>query len=263
MTEHGLANLKVDPERIGALCEDEWYAFLNDIEITPVPQVQDLRGFFLNWVAVFMPEAFPPILKERMSSWMTGFLREERDLNWSYVRPPLIGSALFALTGERNWLKLQIDNFADGGSTVRSFFHKSLALAAPQLTFDFELIFRLDHGMKVPYFFMEIPLALYIISPGDLDFKRKNFKRWQEGFLNHGEKEMVDAFLKGLPVHNPLLSWLVQGSNYAALRLGSIVESTSGNPAAMRHLAMSTVWERITPHPMFGAYIEAPQTETV
>ena len=143
--------LAVDRSRIGAICEEEWESFLSDYDETPVPDVQDRRAFFLNWIAVFHREAFPNSLQAQMATWLVKQFAQA-DAGWSFVRPPLIGSTLFALTDERYWLQIQVDNFADGGSLVRSFLHKSLALVAPHVKFDDRLLRQLDFGMNVPIF---------------------------------------------------------------------------------------------------------------
>ena len=120
MAEFTSSPLSIDLSRIAGICDEEWQSFLDDMDITHVPQRQDLRGFFLNWVAVFIPEAFPASLQSKMCTWMEPQL-DARDSTWGYVRPPLIGATLFALTGNRRRLQVQFENFADAGSQVRKF----------------------------------------------------------------------------------------------------------------------------------------------
>jgi hypothetical protein len=241
--------------RIAAVCGEEWQSFLHDMPLTPVPQRQDLRGFLLNWVAVFIPEAFPPSLQSAMASWMESQL-ETIDSGWGYTKPPLIGSTLFALTGSLHWLQLQLENFADGGSLVRSFFHKSLALIAPRISFGSELLRRLDFGMKTVYFYMDVPLALYAVAQGNANEKLANFKRWQEGFMNSDEKEVVDGFLKGHSVKNPLQPWISEKMTYIALRIGCLPSASAQNVRLPSGVELSTVWERMEGHPLFHPYIE-------
>ena len=253
MAELTSSPLSIDLSRIAAICDEEWQSFLDDMDATPVPQRQDLRGFFLNWVAVFIPQAFSASLQSTMCAWMEPQL-ETRDSSCGYVRPPLIGSTLFALTGNRRWLQVQFDNFADGGSQVRNFFHKSLALVAPRISFDQELLRRMDFGMKSVYFYMDVPLALYAVSQGDTDEKLANLRRWQGSFMNAAEKEVVDGFVGDQLVGNPLLPWLMEMTTYVALRLGCF-------PDAAREVMLplgvnfSAIWERIQEHPLFSSHI--------
>jgi hypothetical protein len=254
LTEFESSPLSLDLSRIGVVCEEEWRAFLGDMEETPVPQRQDLRGFLLNWVAVFLPEAFPNSLQEEMAVWLAHLL-DTSQMTWGYVRPPLIASTLFALTDDIGWLQVQIDNFADGGSLVRSFFHKSLALVADRISFGSQLMRGLDFGMKNVYFYMDVPLALYAVSQGDVAEKLANLKRWQESFMNPSEKDAVDGYLKGLPVKNPMQYWLLEKMTYVAMRLASFPQTQDGATGLPLGVELSTVWERVQRHPLFSSYI--------
>ena len=255
MPEFTSSPLSIDLSRIAVICDEEWESFLDDMDITPVPPRQDLRGFFLNWVAVFIPQAFPASLQSTMCGWMEPQL-DSRNSTWGYVRPPLIGSTLFALTGNRRWLQVQFDNFADGGSLVRTFFHKSLALVAPRVSFDQELLRRMDFAMKSVYFYMDVPLALYAVSQGGPEEKLANLRRWQEGFMNSLEKAAVEGYLKGLPVPNPLQHWLLEKMSYVGMRVGCFQVRTQVNIGLPLGLGVSAVWQRMQEHPLFSPYIE-------
>ena len=255
MTTFAQSDLSIDQNRVAAICIEEWRAFLEDMEITPVPERQDLRGFFLNWVAVFLPDAFPTSLQSEMSAWMAPRL-DTRDSTWGYVRPALIGSTLFALTGNSGWLRVQFDNFADGGSQVRSFFHRSLALIAPRITFDSELLDRLNFGMKNAYFFMDIPLALYAVSQGNTNEKLESFKRWQSGFMNTFEKVAVEGYLKGDLVPNPLQHWISKKMSYIALRVACFPIAEAASAGLPLGIVLAPVWESMQRHPLFSSHIE-------
>jgi hypothetical protein len=246
-------SLFIDRSRIGSVCEEEWASFLDDNHLIPVPEQQDLRGFFLNWVAVFLPDAFPTSLQPRLSAWME---QQFDQLDSCYVKPPLIGSTLFALTDDRHWLRIQLNNFADGGSQVRNFFHKSLALVAPRITFDSELLRRLDLGMKAVYFYMDVALTLYTVAQGDTEEKLVNLRRWQKGFLNGREKAAVDGFIEGLPVRNPLLFWLTENLAYVALRIGCLPTSPAEDAGLPLGIELSAVWAGMKDHPLFSPCIE-------
>jgi hypothetical protein len=246
-------SLFIDRSRIATICEEEWVSFLNDNHLTPVPERQDQRGFFLNWAAVFLPDAFPTSLQPQLSAWME---QQFDQPDSGYVKPPLIGSTLFALTSDQHWLRIQLDNFADGGSQVRTFFHKSLALVAPRITFDPELLRRLDFGMKSVYFYMDVALTLYIVAQGDTEEKLVHLQRWQGGFLNEREKAAVKGFIEGRPVRNPLLFWLTEKIAYVALRIGCLPTGPVEDAVLPLGIELSTVWARIKDHPLFSSYIE-------
>lgn len=151
---------------------------------------------------------------------------------------------------------MQFDNFADGGSLVRSFFHKSLALVAPRISFGPELLQRMDIGMKNVYFYMDVPLALYAVSQGDTDEKLENLKRWQEGFMNQQEKDAVDGYIKGLPVHNPLRYWLLEKMSYIGMRIGCFQGTVPRDIGLPLGLDFAAIWQRVQEHPLYSPYIE-------
>jgi hypothetical protein len=45
VAEFSESSLSIDLTRIGAICEEEWQAFLSDMDAIPVPQKQDPRAF--------------------------------------------------------------------------------------------------------------------------------------------------------------------------------------------------------------------------
>ncbi len=219
MSEFSSSYLLIDLDRVATACEEEWQSILADMDIDPVPERQDFRGFFLNWVAVFAPEAFPPALSNKMARWM----EDEsaiRPSEWRIVKRPFIGATLFALTGSTRWLRIQLSNFDYGDSQLRSFYHRTLALIAPRLVFDADLIARLEAGLRSRYFQMSLPLILYAVSKGDPEQKMSNFRSWKIAYpMNRGEEETVARFLNDDAAPNPLQSWFLANNSYIALRL--------------------------------------------
>jgi len=255
MAEFESSLLSIDLDRIGAVCEEEWLALLADMDIEPVPERQDIRGFLLNWVAVFAPEAFPSGLSDRMIEWMeVGSAVGPSD--WRIVKRPFVGAALFALTRNTRWVRTQIDNFAHGDSQLRSFFHRTLALVAPQLTFDEDLAARLETGLRNRYFTMAPPLAIYAVSNGDAEEKLANLRAWQAAYpMNSAEEESVARFLSDEPARNPLQAWLLRNSSYVALRLGSQAGSSTQSVRLPIGLGFSEVWERVQGHPLMSGWV--------
>lgn len=250
------SDLSIDLSRLVEVCKEEWRAFLLDVPVDPIPERQDLRAFLLNWVAVFVPEVFQFCsLQAEMAQWMEDFMAEAQSV-WRFAKPPLIGSALFALTGEPYWLRAQREYFDYGGAQVRSFLHDSLALVAPKMSFDEELMRRLDHGMKVPYFFMDTPLVLFALSRGDLDDKMAFFRKCKDRFMNSREEETVNAFLEGEHVRNPLNSWMLANTSYVLLRLGCHVTARSGEMVLPLGVELATVWSRVQSHPLMEGTIK-------
>lgn len=247
--------LSLDFSRIGAICEEDWAEFLNDLDVDPIPERQDLRGFLLNWVATFIPEAFPASLSDRLADWMDEYCASA-ELPWCFVNPPLIGTTLFALTGNPHHLRIQFNNFSNGGSQLRSFLHNSLSLVAPQVEFDDDLIAKLDFGMSVPYFFMDTPLVLYAVSKGDRMEKLANFKKWKEQYrMNPAEAEVVERFLAGRPAPNPLLSWLMRNTAYVSLRLGCYPVASAADASLPLSLPFSLIWSRVEVHPLYSGAV--------
>jgi hypothetical protein len=255
MAEFDSSPLSIDLDRIAAVCEEEWQSLLDDMDIEPIPERQDLRGFLLNWVAVFAPEAFPPVLSDKMSDWMEDDSAVGRS-EWRMVKRPFIGATLFALTGSTRWLRIQFNNFDNGGSQLRSFFHQTLALIAPRLTFDDDLIARLEAGLRNRYFVMSPPLVLYAVSQGDVEEKIENLTAWKAASpMNTDEEKTVARFLKGEPAPNPLQSWLLRSSSYVALRLGAQGGIPSQSVRLPIGLGFSELWQRFERHPLMSGYV--------
>jgi hypothetical protein len=256
VAEFASSPLSIDLSRIGAICEEEWQSFLDDIDIDPIPERQDLRAFFLNWVAVFVPEAFPSSLTGQMAAWM-GEHESTDETVWGFAKPPLIGATLFALTDSPYWLRVQTSNFDYGGSQLRNFLHKTLALIAPRMTFDSDLVARLDHGLKVPFFMMDTPLVVYAVTKGDAAEKIANLKKWRDAYsMNTAEAETVDRLLKGDPAENPLQSWLLRNTSYATMRIGCYPAVACADTTLPLGAALSDIWSRVDEHPLFSAYVK-------
>jgi hypothetical protein len=257
VTEFDASSLSIDLDRIASVCEEEWLAFLADMDIEPIPERQDLRGFLLNWVAVFAPEAFPSTLSAKMADWMEDDSAVGRsDPTWRMVKRPFIGATVYALTGNPHWLRIQFDNFAHGDSQLRSFFHRTLTLIAPRLTFDAELIARLEAGLRSRYFVMSPPLVLYAVSQGHMGGKIANLTAWKAAYpMNPDEEETVARFLSDEPAPNPLQSWLLKNTSYVALRLGCQSGIASQSVRLPIGLGFSEVWERIRKHPLTAGYV--------
>ncbi|MDE1161314.1 MAG: hypothetical protein PW792_05125 [Acidobacteriaceae bacterium] len=262
MAEFDSSAISIDLDRIAAVCEEEWLALLADMDIEPVPERQDLRGFLLNWVAVFAPEAFPSALSDKMAEWMDDDLAVKRS-EWRMVKRPYIGATLFALTGSPRWLRIQLNNFDNGGSQLRSFYHQTLALVAPRLNFDEDLIARLEAGLRNRYFVMSPPLVLYAVSQGDAEEKLANLRAWQATYpMNTAEEETVARFLSDEPARNPLQAWLLRNSAYVALRFGSQAGSSMQSVRLPIGLGFSEVFERIQRHPLMAGHVRLERTGT-
>lgn len=259
MTEVASTDLSIDHGRIRAICEEEWCSFLADLQVAPIPERQDLRASLLNWVAVFLPEAFPSRLAFQMAAWMEEHQATDRTV-WGFAKPPLIGATLFALTDDPSWLRVQRAYFDYGGSQLRSFLHQSLALVAPRMYFDSDLIARLDNGLKLAYFFMDTPLVLYAVAKGDPAEKLGNLKKWQESyFMNPCEKGTVDGLLKGAPVENPLQYRLFRNTSYVTLRLSCQPNSLPADTKLPLGVALSDIWTRLDEHPLFSPHVKLEQ----
>jgi hypothetical protein len=255
VAEFDASSLSINLDRIASVCEEEWAAFLHDMDIEPIPDRQDFRGFLLNWVAVFAPEAFPPALLDQMADWMENGLAGSR-FEWRMVKRPYVGATLFALTGNTRWLRIHFNNFDNGGSQLRTFFHRTLALIAPRLTFDQDLIDRLEAGLRNRYFVTSPPLALYAVSQGDADDKIANLAAWKADYpMNDAEAETVDCFLNNQPAPNPLQSWLLRGSSYVAMRLACQGGIRSERVRLPLGIGFSEVWERLQGHPLMSGYV--------
>ena len=256
VAEFASSPLSIDLCRIGAICEEEWQSFLDEVNIDPIPERQDLRGFFLNWVAVFVPEAFPSSLTGQMAAWM-GEHESTDETVWGFAKPPLIGATLFAMTDNPYWLRVQTSNFDYGGSQLRNFLHRTLALIAPRMSFDSELIARLDHGLRIPFLMMDTPLVLYAVTKGDSAEKRANLKKWRDAyFMNTAEAETIDRLLKNDAADNPLQPWLLRNTSYATMRIGCYPVAARTETTLPLGATFADIWNGMDKHPLLSAYVK-------
>jgi hypothetical protein len=255
MAESETSPLLIDRARVRVACQQEWEVFVAASALRPIPEGQDQRAFFLNWVAEFMPEAFPQDLIPGMWSFVENALSDSDPFAW--CRPLLIETTLFALTGGWNSHQTHVSYFDYGGSFDRAFLHQTLALVAPALCFDAELTARLERCLSIPFLHMDYGLALYGVSQGSRDVKLANLKRWREAFfMNTSEAEIVDRFLEKQLAHNPLVGYLLRNTSYVTLRIGCEQTGLGTDDSLDLRYSLSDVWTRVANHPLYASYIE-------
>ena len=135
--------------RIRSLLWEELADFRRDFQESPIREEQDLRALFIAWMAAFLPEVAPDGFWEELRSVVTGF-RARTDFSahgWHRLVP--LDVALFVGTGEHQWLDICRPNVDHHKSELRTFVIDCLALAAPRLEFDGEMIARTENNLRV------------------------------------------------------------------------------------------------------------------
>ena len=254
----------IDGARIESLLEEEWAFFQCDVEVLPVTEIQDLRAYFIAWVCTFLPEIVPAEFRENLEGKLAEW-RCRADFATSFwFRPLALEAALFSLEGNPVWLNTCREYFAYGGSQLRRFVHQAMALVAPRVHFDGQLLAGLDYGLSVPYFFMDTPLLLYAVSLNPTEEKVETMRRWLTTYRhNSEEEEILNRLTKGEAVRNwlqPHFHWLAK---YACSRLacGGPPGYSEQLPLFDHGLPWRTLWERLRAHPLAGATVRIQAQE--
>lgn len=278
-------------ERIRRVLDQELYMFKKEFGERPMSQVQDQRGLLLAWLAVFIPEAFSSRHRIRLEEAVR-YLKMEGDylLNGWFELLPL-EAALFALTRDKNWLRIAMRRWDHDSSEFRRQVYQCLALVAPRIGLDYRgLLERAEYCLKRVYFFNHEMLALLASMGWPPEEKQRLFAKWLEqyyGRLNQPERSALEQLSQGQAMLNPHIGWILKLQAYACLRIACgdpLADSGLSAPRMGSHLRMvkgfgakhrklvpdqpglfsdapedalaMRVWERINVHPFFNPYLE-------
>ena len=122
------ANISLD--RVQRVLWSQLERFQTSYDENPIVESQDLRALSIAWIAVFLEEAVPPSFLETLMEVVLR-LRARADFShrgWHCLAP--MDVALFALTGDRDWLFYVATNLDHHSSVLRRFVVNSFALIA-------------------------------------------------------------------------------------------------------------------------------------
>ena len=208
MSDHRIAL-----DRFERIVEEDLILFRRNYGKDSIEEEQDLRALLISWVAFFLPEAIPKRLSIEIEATVREF-RSRKDFphyGWYALLP--FDIALFAITGQNQWLDIHLANLDHHKQPLRTFLLNSLALVAPRLNFgDREILKRTQNNFKAVHFHCEWCAILLAISLGDPNKKRETFKRWAASFrLNEFERVTLERLAEGIPVETP--SWSISSGS--------------------------------------------------
>lgn len=206
------STFEIDYSRVENLLYEELNLFVAGYDIQPIPAVQEMRAFFIAWMAVFFSEVisenFVEILTKRITNYRSDPDFETR--GWMRLLP--LDVALYAITGNINWLRLCIANIDHHTYSLRGIVLESLSLVANKLSFyDTELQIRTENNIRNQHHLCDWGVILLLATNGSREEKIRLLKKWHKEF---GEKSwayhVIDNILNGKSVPNTYFSGLMQ-----------------------------------------------------
>jgi len=213
---------EIDYTRVENLVYEELNLFVAEYEIQPIPVVQEMRAFFIAWIAVFFPEVISKDFTEILTKRITDY-RSDSDFNTKgWIRLIPLDVALFAITDNSDWLDVCITNIDHHSSVNRELVLESLSLIANKLSFhDRELLRRTENNLRNQHGLCDWGVILLVAAKGNSDEKLRLVRQWRDEF---GEESwayhIFDSILNGKSLPNTFFFGLMhERLLYVTLRL--------------------------------------------
>lgn len=178
---------------IVALMREELRDFSNALSDFRLTREQELRGALLAWFCYFCPELIPEELRTLLLA-VYYRLRQLKDFDYAgwYQALP-IQMAMYGLTRDQDWLASHKQNFAYGGSALRLYVLESLALAAPELNIDDDLMYqRARRNLELHHGCCQWNVILFLSGRGPKSRKLSLLRQWGREFkLNPDEERLL------------------------------------------------------------------------
>jgi hypothetical protein len=211
-------NYQLDLNALGLILNEELGEFKKHIHGVPISEENDLRAFFIAWMAVFIPESIEKPFFKNLKTFVQ-VVKESPEYStshWSKVLPLEI--ALYSITKDDRWLNSHIEYINYGGRSLRNFVARSLALVADKLYFaDADLVERVEKNVKNKVFGWQEGVTILAISRGDPKKKVDLFQKWLKKYGDQGS--FFDKLVHGQFVENDFLSNFMWIQQYVSLRL--------------------------------------------
>jgi hypothetical protein len=193
-------------------------------------------------MAVFFEEAVTSSFVESLTALVLR-LRSLEDFSYrGWIRLLPLDVALFALTGNRDWLCYVASNLDHHASGLRDFVIKSFALVANRVTFDSRMLERTAHNLQVRHGGCEDLVILYATSDLNSSEKRQQISKWLSQFsLNPWEEECLRRLAAGEFAVNPFLRHFLWIQQYVWLSFACDPPVTRKETLAEQKLADKTV----------------------
>jgi hypothetical protein len=284
-----IPSFPLNDERLSQVLRSEFELWVNHFGHSPVPESQDLRAFFIQWFAVFAPELFGHDFRQEMGNFIHDIrMRDDfRYKGWYEILP--LDTALYALQGDIDWIRMARFNFDHHKSDLRSFVLESLLLIVDKLEFqDTELLSRTALNLGSRQFGCEECVIFLAMTQGSPEAKRNQIGQWLDRF-NLNEHQTLKRLADGDFILNPFLDRLNWVARYILLRLAcndvplqltlfpdtslqppdqeSTVEAdlqlTIPLPEPPKPPELGTlVWQRMSDHPVLQPYIRLEKSVT-
>lgn len=215
----GLPDL--DMNRVHALLVSELAAFRQEFD-SEFSERQEQRGSLILWFAAFLPEAFAPAFIEILRDAV--FVRRShpgyRGHNWYRVLK--LEVALFALTGDYQYLETAIPNINHGKSSVRDLVLLSLAMIADRLeASNYALQIRIASNLEAQNMYSDEAVVLFAVTKGSSEEKLKVLREWLAKYGDQTVGGVLTELAKGREdlVPNPFQDEFLWILEYICVRL--------------------------------------------
>ena len=257
-----IPSFSINRERLARILRSEFELWVNNFGTRPMPEAQELRGFFVQWFAVFAPECFEPSLVGDIRSFAYE-TRQHPDFNldkWYEVLP--IENSLYALRSDPYWVRTSRWNLSHHNSSLRSFVLEASLLVVHKIRFDeAEWLARVTDNLKGRHFGAMDSVLFLCMAQGDAKTKKKQIRRWRDqADINTSDREELDTLLRNCFARNPFFYETTRNAFYISLRLASR-ETPHVRQLELPIISAEMIWRRMNDHPVFQPYIHIPDEE--
>lgn len=261
----------IDQEKLSRILKSEFELWVHDFDQRPIPRSQELRAFFIQWFAVFVPECFEqPLVKEISAfAYETKQHVDFRRSKWYELLP--IEVALYALSSDSSWINMARANLNHHNSSLRSLVLESLLLVVDKLRFDDPyLLAPVTDNLKWGHMGAGETALFLCMAHGDPEMKQTQIKQWLDQVMNPYDGEGLQQLSNGEYVPNPFLYHVTQLTCYILLRLASqeaplplsLFPEIREKQLKFPIILGSVIWQQMNNHPLFQPFIRLEQVKT-
>lgn len=263
----------INQEKLSRVLKSEFELWVHNFGQGRIPRSQELRAFFIQWFAVFVPECFEqPLVKEISAfAYETKQHVDFRRSKWYELLP--IEVALYALSSDSSWINMARANLNHHNSSLRSLVLESLLLVVDKLRFDDPYLLAPVTDNLERWVFYDTDTVLFLcMAQGEPEMKQIQIKRWLDQVnMSTNAREKLQALSDGEFVPNPFLHHVTQLTCYILLRLAS--QETPLQPTLFLEIPNEfqlkfplilgwLIKQRMSKHPLFHPFIRLEQVKT-
>ena len=251
-----IPSFPINQDRLSRIIKSEFELWVNSFGKGTVTAAQELRAFFVQWVAVFAPECFDHSLVEKISTFVSRAKRHAdfRSKTWYELLP--IEIALYALSSDPYWVRTAQLNLNHHNSTLRDMVQESLLLVVDRIRFDdAEWLARVTDNLASWHGGSVDTVLFLCMAQGDSETKKTQITRWlDQGNMSPQDREKLEAFSSHWFARNPFLYKTTRSACYILLRLASR-EVPHERQLELPIISVETIWRRMTNHPIFQPFV--------